>query len=107
MGEFVAVAGEGDLGEGEMMAVQVQGRRVLLARVQGRVYAIGAVCTHEEGNLDEGDLDGFDAVCPIHFASFDVRTGRVTAGPADRPEPVYEVRVEGGRILVSRSPKGA
>lgn len=106
MAEFVAVADDQALGEGEMMAVQVGGRRVLLARVEGQVHAIGGVCTHEEGFLDEGDLDGYNAVCPIHFASFDVRSGRVTAPPADIAEPVYAVKVEGGKILVAAQPSG-
>lgn len=107
MADFVAVAAEGDLGEGEMMGVQVAGRRVLLARVEGEVHAIAALCSHEEGYLDEGDLDGCDAICPIHFAAFDVRTGAVKAPPADRPVPAYDVRVEGGQILVSTAPRGS
>lgn len=105
MMEFVPVADEQALGDGEMMAVDVRGRRVLLARVGGQVYAIGAVCTHEEGYLDEGESEGFDVICPLHFAGFDVRTGRVTAPPAEHSEPPYDVKIERGKILVATIPR--
>jgi nitrite reductase/ring-hydroxylating ferredoxin subunit/uncharacterized membrane protein len=102
--EFVEVASEGDLTEGAMQAVQVDGRRVLLALVEGRPYAIGAICTHERANLDEGALMGHEVYCPLHFSCFDVRTGEALAPPADRSTTVYAVKVEDGKVLVSSEP---
>jgi nitrite reductase/ring-hydroxylating ferredoxin subunit len=99
--QYVEVGNEGDLAEGAMQAVQVDGKRVLLTMVEGRAYAIGAICTHERSNLDEGTLMGYDVYCPLHFSCFDVRTGEALAPPADRPTPVYAVKVEDGKVLVS------
>jgi nitrite reductase/ring-hydroxylating ferredoxin subunit len=105
--EFVAVADDAALGEGQMMGVEVAGRRVLLARVGGELFAISDLCTHEEGYLHEGELEGAEVVCPIHFAKFDLRTGAVTEPPADVPAKVYDVKVEAGKIMVSARPRGA
>jgi nitrite reductase/ring-hydroxylating ferredoxin subunit len=102
--QFVEVGSEGDLEEGAMKAVQVEGKRVLLTMVEGKAYAIGAICTHERANLDEGTLMGHEVYCPLHFSCFDVRTGEALAPPADRSTSVYAVKVEDGKVLVSAAP---
>jgi nitrite reductase/ring-hydroxylating ferredoxin subunit len=102
--EFVEVAVVDDLADGQMRAVEVHGKRVLLAVVEGQHYAIGAVCTHERAHLDEGSLDGHEVYCPRHFSCFDVRTGEALEPPADRPTPVYAVKVSDGKVLVSSTP---
>lgn len=107
MAEYVAVARAGDLGEGDMTAVVVDGQRILVARVEGELYAIAAVCTHGEANLDEGFLDGCNLTCPLHFGCVDVRTGLPTAPPIVKPSPVYAVKEEDGMILVSKTPQGS
>jgi len=101
---YVEVAAEADLAEGQMRAVQVGGKRVLVALVEGRPYAMGAVCTHERANLDEGSLMGHEIYCPLHFSCFDVRTGEALAPPADRDAQVYAVKVEDGKVFVSDAP---
>ena len=98
--EFVKVATTSEVPLGVMKMVQVAGREVCLANVDGKCYAMGNVCTHEEGPLDQGRLEGYEVECPWHGSRFDIRTGQVIIGPASRPEPVYEVRSEGTYILV-------
>ena len=102
MGRFVKVAKTHDLADGAMVAVMVGDTEVLLARVQGQYYAIGNVCSHADAWLDQGDLRPatWEVQCPLHQGRFDLRTGHPTAGPPDRPLPVYAVRVEGEDILV-------
>lgn len=102
--QFTDVAAEADLAEGGMHAVQVGGKRVLLALVDGRPFAMGAICTHERANLDEGTLMGHEVYCPLHFSCFDVRTGEALAPPAEQSAPVYAVKVVDGRVLVSSAP---
>lgn len=102
--EFVEVASADDLAEGEMIRVDVGGDRVLVAVVEGKPYAMGAVCTHERAFLDEGGVVGHEVTCPLHFSCFDIRTGEVTAPPAEDNEPVYEVKIEDGKVLVSSEP---
>ena len=82
--------------------VTVQGREIALARLaDGSWAAFDDACTHEECPLSEGDLDGDRIVCYCHSSAFDVRTGAVLQGPADRPLAVYPVRVEDGEVQVA------
>lgn len=98
--DFVPVCRVEELAPGEMRAVEVAGRRVLVANVGGVFYAIGAVCTHAGGYLDEGYAEGDTVVCPIHFARYSLRTGEVSEGPAPAPVPCFAVRVVDGMVCV-------
>ncbi len=98
--EFVTVASTDEIPPGVMKKVSLADKDVVLANVDGKYYAIGNVCTHEEGPLDEGILDHYEVECPWHSSRFDLRTGAITQGPADTPELSYEIRVEGKDILI-------
>ena len=100
LSEFVRVASTNEIPEGKMRKVAVGSQQVLVVNVKGKYYAIGNVCTHIGGPLDRGVLEGQEAQCPLHGSRFDVTTGQVKRGPATRPEPVYDVKVESGNILV-------
>jgi 3-phenylpropionate/trans-cinnamate dioxygenase ferredoxin component len=77
---------------------------VLVCNVQGELYAVADVCTHDNGPLGSSELDGCQVECPRHGARFDVRTGKVTALPAVRPIATYAVRVVDGVIEVQYRP---
>ena len=98
--DFVRVASASEIPEGKMRKVIVGSQQVLVANVKGKYYAIGNVCTHLGGPLDKGILEGHELECPLHRSHFDVTNGQVKRGPAIRPEPVYEVKIESGGILV-------
>jgi 3-phenylpropionate/trans-cinnamate dioxygenase ferredoxin component len=101
MTEFINVAKLDDLDDGELMAVEVDGELVCLAKVDGTVYAFTDNCTHISGPLNEGELDGEVITCPWHGAQFNVCTGKVLRGPARQDIQTYPVRVEGDSILIS------
>ena len=84
-GGYQKVANKKDLKERGMLKVEVLGKSILLSMVNGEVYAIDAVCSHEGGPLEDGILDGFEVECPWHGFRFDVRTGEVRNPPADTP----------------------
>ena len=98
--DFVRVASTSEIPEGKMRKVIVGSQQVLVSNVKGKYYAIGNVCTHLGGLLDKGILEGHEVQCPLHGSHFDVTTGEVKRGPATRPEPVYDIKVEAGSILV-------
>ncbi len=98
--KFFKVATTLEVPPGVMRMVQVADQEVCLANVDGKRYAIGNVCTHEEGPLDQGRLEEYEVECPWHGSRFDIRTGQVILGPASGPESVYEVKLEGTNILV-------
>ncbi len=91
------------------LRVEVGGTLVLLVRAGDQLLAIGNQCTHQCAGLDEGVVKVAGSVktvtCPAHGSMFNVETGRVMRPPATRPVPVYDVKVEGGRVYVR--PRGA
>ena len=80
--------------------VTVKGNDIMITNLDGKLYAIGDVCTHEECSLSEGILQGNILTCHCHYAQFDVRTGKVLAPPATEDEPTYEVKVVGEDVFV-------
>ena len=98
--DFVRVASTGEIPEGKMKKAIVGSQQVLVVNVKGKYYAIGNVCTHMGGPLDRGILQDQEVQCPLHGSHFDVTNGQVKRGPAVRAEPVFEVKVESGSILV-------
>jgi 3-phenylpropionate/trans-cinnamate dioxygenase ferredoxin subunit len=101
MSEFVTVATADELPPGgEPVVAQIGRHWVAIFNINGEYFAIEDVCTHDDGPLAEGELDGYVIQCPRHGAKFDVKTGKVLAAPAFTDIPVYEVVVEGQEIKV-------
>lgn len=98
---FVKVASPKDLEPGKMMGVKAGGKSILIVNVNGKYYAIGNVCTHMGCLLSDGNLEGETVTCSCHGSKFDVKTGKVVGGPAAKPEPAYQVRVEKDEIKVA------
>src|SRR5262245_16096129 len=90
--DYVRVGALADLKEGRMRSCKVADREIVLCRVDGQVYALDNVCTHALARMSEGRLRGKRLICPLHGASFDVRTGQVLAGPAVQPLPRHHAR---------------
>lgn len=98
--EAVAVADETALREGETLRVEVNGTVMAIARIEGRVYAFQEFCTHRYGPLSEGKLKGCEVQCPWHNSRFDVRTGKVTQGPAKVELKTWRAEVREGKVWV-------
>ena len=103
--DFLKVAETKDIQPSTMKAAEVAGEKICVANVEGKYYAIGNVCTHVSGPLAEGKLEGYEVECPWHGSKFDVRSGEPTRPPARRPEPTYEVKVEGNNLLIRKQHK--
>lgn len=101
-GGWIAVLGEDELAVGESRRVIIGDDPVMLHRAPDAVYAIGAICAHAGGPLDEGTVEGSCVECPWHQSVFDMRNGRVVHGPATQPQPHYETRLMNGLIEVRR-----
>jgi nitrite reductase/ring-hydroxylating ferredoxin subunit len=96
----VDVAALSDVPDGGMKRVDASGYPVLLVRHGNDVYAIAAVCAHQGGSLEEGKLDGDVVQCPWHGSQFCVRDGSIVRGPTAFPQPSFQVRIAGDRVLV-------
>lgn len=97
-----AVARLHEIAPGTTLRVTDGEDEILLCNVDGTIYAIEDVCTHDGAPLDQGELEGCRIVCPRHGANFDVRTGEALTLPAILPLPTYAVRVEDDAIYIDR-----
>lgn len=103
--EFVAVATTDELPNGARKLVEIDGRALAVFNIAGEYFAIADVCSHDDGPVAEGDLDGYEIECPRHGARFDVRNGDVLSFPAIVGIPAYPVKVEDDEILVGLPPE--
>jgi NADPH-dependent 2,4-dienoyl-CoA reductase/sulfur reductase-like enzyme/nitrite reductase/ring-hydroxylating ferredoxin subunit len=89
-----------EVAEGSMLLGHADGEPVLLARSQGKLYAMGAVCSHYGGPLAEGLLTGDHVRCPWHHAQFCLKDGKARA-PALNPVTCWKVEENAGRARVT------
>jgi NADPH-dependent 2,4-dienoyl-CoA reductase/sulfur reductase-like enzyme/nitrite reductase/ring-hydroxylating ferredoxin subunit len=95
------VAALTDLADGSMRSIEIEDSKILLIRDGQTVLAVGATCPHAGAPLEQGVRNGDRIVCPWHKATFCIRTGALLEPPAVDDLPKYDVRIDGGRILVS------
>lgn len=102
----VKVAKLPEISPGTMMGLEVGDKRILLANVDGKLFAMDGLCSHMAGRLWEGTLEGPVVKCPKHGSRFDVRTGEVVSqvkipliGKA-KPMKTYLTAIEGEDVLI-------
>ncbi len=99
--ETTKLVSKADLAPDTMKAINVEGKPILLVNLDGIYYAIGNICTHMGCPLSKGTLKGENIECECHGSTFQVKTGKVVRGPAQKPEPFYSVRVENGQVMMT------
>src|SRR5215510_651529 len=97
---MVKVGNAKDVETNEMRVFDVAGTKVSIARALGQLHAFDDTCTHMGCSLAKGKLDGTTVTCPCHGSQFDVVSGTVVRGPAQRPVRSRLVQVEGEDLFV-------
>ena len=97
---LVRVGNAKDVVENEMRVFDVAGTKVSIASTLGDLHAFDDKCTHMGCSLGKGKLEGTTVTCPCHGSQFDVTTGAVLRGPAQRPVRSRLVQVEGEDLMV-------
>ena len=100
MSDFVKVTEVENLSEGGRLFFELAEETAVIFNVDGNYYAIADLCSHDDGPLEDGKLDGFAVECPRHGACFDIRTGAALSLPATTAIPAYAVKVEDGFIWI-------
>jgi nitrite reductase/ring-hydroxylating ferredoxin subunit/uncharacterized membrane protein len=100
--DWVDVIDEGALGEGAAVVASAGDVEVCLVRRGSAIHAIADVCGHAGGPLHEGRLDDGCITCPWHGSTFALEDGAAVHGPATGPQPVFDTRVDDGRVSVRR-----
>ncbi len=85
---------------GQAIRVQAGTTPVAIFNRDGKLFAIGARCTHVGGPLERGRVEGTTVACPLHGSVFDLESGAVVRGPAQTPEPAYRVRQDGDSLAL-------
>jgi 3-phenylpropionate/trans-cinnamate dioxygenase ferredoxin subunit len=96
--EYLDIGPASELPPGDRLFVEIAGKPLVIFNIAGELFSIADVCSHDEGPVGEGNLEGYNITCPRHGAQFDVRTGQVTQMPAVVDIPSYPVRVVDGTI---------
>ncbi len=96
---FVSSIKESELKEGQMKAVRVKGRPILLVRQGGEVFGVSNFCPHEGCEFQGGILNGYVVMCPCHGWKFDVRNGQYQDNP-QTALTCYRCKIENGKIYV-------
>jgi 3-phenylpropionate/trans-cinnamate dioxygenase ferredoxin subunit len=101
---FQPVIALAEVARGRMRSCRIGERELVVCHTRDGVFAVDNVCTHAFARMSEGYLKGTRLTCPLHGASFDVRTGAVLGGPATMPLAAYQTRVVGDVVEVALPP---
>lgn len=101
---FVRACALSDVPAEGVIAVEVGGVPLVVARSGGEVFAVDEFCTHADVSLADGDVSDRTVECWLHGSRFDLRTGKPVGPPASKPVGAYPVRLDGDDVLVSLDP---
>ena len=96
---LVRIGNANQVAEGEMRVFDLEGTEVNVTNTSGHLYAFDDTCTHMGCSLANGTLDGTTVTCACHGSQFDIASGAVLRGPAQRPVRSRMVQVEGEALL--------
>jgi len=98
--EYIEICSIVELSEGERLFLEVDDKQIVLFRINGDYFAVDDICSHDDGPLGEGDLEGDNIICPRHGARFDIRTGKAVSLPAVIDICAYPVRIRNNNIEI-------
>jgi 3-phenylpropionate/trans-cinnamate dioxygenase ferredoxin subunit len=98
--DFVEIAPADQIPVGERLFVELGGKSIVLFNLAGKLFAIGDICSHDNGPVGDGEIEETEIICPRPGGRFDIRTGKATSLPAIMDIPAYPVRVVNGMVEV-------
>jgi 3-phenylpropionate/trans-cinnamate dioxygenase ferredoxin subunit len=100
LSEWVSVCKLNELKKGEMIDFDYKDKKILLANLDGKIYASDRICTHAEADLSTGILSEEGVTCPLHLSTFNLKTGIPENLPAEIPLKIYNVKIEQNEIYI-------
>ena len=101
--DFTRVGGPDDFREGRGSVVVVQGLKVAVFRIAGKLYGIKDACPHMGASLGDGKLEGHRVICHMHGWTFDLETG-LCSQTRQNSAKLYEVKVDGDAVFLRPPP---
>jgi nitrite reductase/ring-hydroxylating ferredoxin subunit len=88
--QFVDIAKVDEIPPGKMKHVEVNGKEIVIANMNGKFCALDDRCAHMNAPLSMGNLTGDVVTCPFHGAKFNVASGKKIAEPVLTPSQEME-----------------
>jgi len=101
--EWTDIGNEDVVEDDDVVQIVLPDARLAVYKIDQQIYVTDDRCTHQEASLSDGYMDGRTIECPRHQGVFDICTGKAMSPPLEKDLRTYEVKVEGGRILVNLS----
>jgi 3-phenylpropionate/trans-cinnamate dioxygenase ferredoxin subunit len=98
--DYVKVCQLSDVSAGSMFPFDMGENHLMIVNLEGTLYAVDRICTHETADLSTGFLTDSEVTCPLHLSRFDVTNGTVKNPPATRPLKTYKLKVEEMTVYV-------
>ncbi len=98
---YTKVASLQEIHPGNMLKIKQPQQDILLANIDGKIYAIADQCSHEDASLYNGALKGDCVECPLHSSRFSFKTGEPLEPPATEAIRTYKVKIEGDEIFIA------
>jgi nitrite reductase/ring-hydroxylating ferredoxin subunit len=90
----------GEVLPGELKQFNIDKKELLVINLKGKMLCLDARCTHAGAPLEEGELIDSTLICPWHGSRFNVNTGEVLKGPAQKPLRVYRTKIREDTLVV-------
>jgi 3-phenylpropionate/trans-cinnamate dioxygenase ferredoxin subunit len=100
MSDWIDIGALTELESTSRLEGEVDGYRVRVAQVNGRLYAFEDRCTHDDSPFEDAPIEDCEIICPRHGARFSLQSGEALSPPAYEPLRIFEVRQHAGRIQV-------
>ncbi len=100
MGDWVKACKKDDVASGELFSFDHNEKKILLANLDGKLYATDRICTHAEADLSTGMLSEEGVRCPLHLSVFNLQTGEPQNPPAENALKTYNIKINENEVYV-------
>jgi nitrite reductase/ring-hydroxylating ferredoxin subunit len=100
LGNWIKACDTDKVGSGELFGFDHDDKKILLANLDGKIFATDRICTHEEADLSTGILSEEGVRCPLHLSVFDLNTGKPQNPPAEESLKTYNVKIDNNEVYV-------
>ena len=89
-----------ELNDGQLLSFDYDDKKIMLAKMQGKIFATDRTCTHEEADLSTGILTEQGVTCPLHLSVFNIENGVPQNLPAEKSLKTYNLKIEENEIYL-------
>jgi nitrite reductase/ring-hydroxylating ferredoxin subunit len=88
--DYIEAGKVSEIGKGHMKHVEINGKEIAIANLDGKFYAFADRCGHMNARLSRGNINQNVVTCPFHAAKFDITSGKKIGEPVLETPPGME-----------------